>query len=207
MFGACWLACHLYEQLGLDAFWKEHLADSREGTCWGHIVQALVCYRLIDPGIIDARLVLNMLGGKRAYQRFMNEAIEEGHKQEYYEVEDQRFLGSEGFAEDVRKHLAEKDVARTRKPLRRMLDALAKKLGVDEETLRGADRSWRISRARAVLGYVLVRRLGYRLIEVATCLGRDTATVSSLLSRLGERMDSDSDLEAKIDRLREDCLD
>ena len=48
--GACWLACYLYEQLGLDEFWAEHLADSREGTCWGHILETLVCYRLIDPG-------------------------------------------------------------------------------------------------------------------------------------------------------------
>jgi len=48
--GACWLACVLYDQLGLDAFWKSRLADSREGTCWRHIVQTLVCYRLIDPG-------------------------------------------------------------------------------------------------------------------------------------------------------------
>src|SRR5438477_4899311 len=48
--GACWLACQLYEQLGLDRFWAERLADSREGTCWGHILQTLVCYRLIDPG-------------------------------------------------------------------------------------------------------------------------------------------------------------
>lgn len=48
--GACWLACHLYEQLELDEFWAECLADSREGTSWQHILQTLVCYRLIDPG-------------------------------------------------------------------------------------------------------------------------------------------------------------
>jgi transposase len=48
--GACWLACDLYEQLGLDDFWAECLADSREGTCWQHLLQTLVCYRLIDPG-------------------------------------------------------------------------------------------------------------------------------------------------------------
>jgi transposase len=48
--GACWLACHLYEQLELDKFWAERLADSREGTCWQHILETLVCYRLIDPG-------------------------------------------------------------------------------------------------------------------------------------------------------------
>jgi transposase len=48
--GACWLACHLYEQLQLDQFWADRLLDSREGTCWRHILQTLVCYRLIEPG-------------------------------------------------------------------------------------------------------------------------------------------------------------
>jgi hypothetical protein len=48
--GACWLACQLYEQLELDRFWTERLADSRKGTKWRHILQTLVCYRLIDPG-------------------------------------------------------------------------------------------------------------------------------------------------------------
>jgi transposase len=48
--GACWLACHLYEQLGLGRFWASRLPDSREGTSWRHILQTLVCYRLIDPG-------------------------------------------------------------------------------------------------------------------------------------------------------------
>jgi transposase len=48
--GACWLACQLYEQLGLDEFWAARLPDSREGTCWRHVLQTLVCYRLIDPG-------------------------------------------------------------------------------------------------------------------------------------------------------------
>jgi transposase len=48
--GACWLACQLYEQLELDRFWTECLADSRKGTKWRHILQTLVCYRLIDPG-------------------------------------------------------------------------------------------------------------------------------------------------------------
>jgi transposase len=48
--GACWLACQLYEQLGLDRFWAHRLPDSREGTCWRQILQTLVCYRLIDPG-------------------------------------------------------------------------------------------------------------------------------------------------------------
>src|SRR5580692_4725760 len=48
--GACWLACHLYGQLQLDRFFAPLLPNSREGTNWQHILQTLVCYRLIDPG-------------------------------------------------------------------------------------------------------------------------------------------------------------
>jgi transposase len=48
--GACWLVCHLYEELLLDQFWAARLPDSREGSCWRHILQTLIGYRLIDPG-------------------------------------------------------------------------------------------------------------------------------------------------------------
>ena len=48
--GACWLACSIYEQLGLDSFWAKRLEPSRKGTRWDLIAQALSCYRLIDPG-------------------------------------------------------------------------------------------------------------------------------------------------------------
>ena len=48
--GACFLACHLYGQLELDLFFAARLPNSREGTRWQHILQTLVCYRLIDPG-------------------------------------------------------------------------------------------------------------------------------------------------------------
>jgi transposase len=48
--GGCWLACELYQQLGLDKFWAEQLAPSRKGTRWDLIVQALCGYRLMEPG-------------------------------------------------------------------------------------------------------------------------------------------------------------
>jgi hypothetical protein len=48
--GACWLACILYTQLGLDKFWAKKLPPSRKGTRWDLIAQALCCYGLIAPG-------------------------------------------------------------------------------------------------------------------------------------------------------------
>jgi transposase len=48
--GACWLACDLWEQLRLDDFWAPRLPGSREGTSWLNVLKTLVAYRLIDPG-------------------------------------------------------------------------------------------------------------------------------------------------------------
>jgi len=48
--GACWAFCREWEELHLDRFWKQRLADSREGTSWYHVLMMLTAYRLIDPG-------------------------------------------------------------------------------------------------------------------------------------------------------------
>jgi transposase len=48
--GACWLACELWDQLRLDDFWSPRLPNSREGTSWLNVLKTLVAYRLIDPG-------------------------------------------------------------------------------------------------------------------------------------------------------------
>jgi transposase len=48
--GACWVGCQLWDQLQLEEFWRDRLPDSREGTCWRHVLQTLTVYRLIDPG-------------------------------------------------------------------------------------------------------------------------------------------------------------
>lgn len=48
--GACWLACHLYEQLALGLFFAERLPSGRKGTRWDLVLETLCVYRLLDPG-------------------------------------------------------------------------------------------------------------------------------------------------------------
>jgi transposase len=48
--GACWLACQVWDQLRLDDFWLPRLPPSRQGTRWLNVLKTLVTYRLIDPG-------------------------------------------------------------------------------------------------------------------------------------------------------------
>ena len=51
--------------------------------------------------IVDTTPILKLLGGKKGYERFVLEGIGEEHNEAYYAVEDQRFLGEEGFGEEI----------------------------------------------------------------------------------------------------------
>jgi putative transposase len=48
--------------------------------------------------VVETGPVLRLLRGKKSYEKFVLDATGEGHNEEYYEVEDQRFLGDEGPA-------------------------------------------------------------------------------------------------------------
>jgi REP element-mobilizing transposase RayT len=150
--------------------------------------------------LIDPSRLLEMLGGRKGYERFVIGGIGEGHKHEYYQVEDQRFLGSEGFREKITVE-AEREKTPSRQPLAAVMRRLAREFGVESRELRGPDRGWQISRIRAMVGYVLVRRLGYQLREVASYFSRDVATVSSVISRLAERMEKEERLKKEVGKL------
>jgi len=49
-FGACWLGCELWHQLGLDEFWQERLPEAREAVSWEKVLQLQVVNCLLDPG-------------------------------------------------------------------------------------------------------------------------------------------------------------
>src|ERR1051326_5937772 len=50
IFGNCWLACELWQQLGLDEFWYQRLPEGREMVSWEKVLRLLVVNRLLDPG-------------------------------------------------------------------------------------------------------------------------------------------------------------
>ena len=156
--------------------------------------------------VIDPRRVLEMLDGPRGYRRFVREGLEEGHREEYYQVEDQRFLGAAGFGKALKRKAKEEEIQRPKKQLTVVFRSVARGVGVEPEVLGGADRGWEVSRARALVGYVLIRRLDYKLKDVAKCLGRDLATVSSLVSRFAERLAKDGTLRKQAEQLAQDSL-
>ncbi len=151
--------------------------------------------------ILDPAGGLAWFGGRGAYQRFVRDGLAEGHQDEYYAVEDQRFLGTEGFGKQVQAEREDKPEQAAKRPLESALKALAASLKVEPAVLRSPDRGWRVSRLRTLAAYTLVRRCGYGVSEVAACLGRDAATISSLLSRIAGLMQTDLGTKKEATRL------
>jgi putative transposase len=49
--------------------------------------------------LVDPASGLEIVGGPRAYRQFVREGMGEGHQADYYDVADQRFLGTDRFVE------------------------------------------------------------------------------------------------------------
>ena len=155
--------------------------------------------------VLETSRVLNILGGRRSYQLFIQEGLRDGHREEYYDVKDQRFW--EQFIEKLKARVNEQpETPRSKKTAIIAFRRAGRAVELDPEVLSGVDRSWEVSRHRALVGYVLIRRLGYRLKDVAECLGRDIATVSSLISRYSDRIADDEDWRKQSTRIAENCL-
>jgi REP element-mobilizing transposase RayT len=137
--------------------------------------------------IIDARPILELLGGKKAYERFVLDGMSEDHNEGYYIVEDQRFLGDEGFGEEISREAGEKEQPKGKKSIEADFKEIAKHLNTTPELLRGSDRRWEISAKRAKAVAELVREQGHRVSEVAKFLRRDQANISMMLLRASAR--------------------
>jgi len=158
-------------------------------------------------GLIDPGPVLNLLGGRAAYRQFVLAEIGAAHEERYYQTEDQRFLGSGRFAREIGQHPAQPAGMPPREPLDTVVRDLARRLALDPHTLRSPDRSRTVSSARAALSFVLVRRLGYRVADVAAELDRAAATISRIVSRLESRLESSDGAAADVARLDGKCIE
>lgn len=132
---------------------------------------------------IDPRPVLELLGGKKAYERFVLDGMSEDHNEEYYRAEDQRFLGDEGFGEEISREVRATEEPKRKTTIESDFKRIAKFLDATVESLRGSDRRWEISAKRAKAVMVLVYERGHRVSEVAKFLRRDQANISMMLLR------------------------
>lgn len=152
----------------------------------------------VATGLVDPTLVLSMVGGPSGYVRLL--------------ATDTDDTGPDAAAPNVPEALREEldsthpALIQPRETIEHALGSIARGLQVDVAALRGPARGRTASWTRSLAAYVLVRRLGYRVTDVASTLGRTVSTTSLAVRDVSLRLSRDADAARQVDRLTE-CVE
>jgi REP element-mobilizing transposase RayT len=149
----------------------------------------------VATDLVDPTPVLRLLGGSQAYSRL----VEEGAATQPDVPAGSAFESGAPPSALPRRPPTKRSEPFA--PVDLALNRLAAQLDIGVDALRGPDRSRSVSRARALAAFVLVRRLGYRVTEVSTALGRDGTTMTIIVGRLGRRLAADPEGAQEVERL------
>jgi len=157
---------------------------------------------------VSVKAVLEQFGSTRRgaiqrYRQFISEGLGEGHRDDFYQVIDQRFLGDEEFAQEVRERVEE---AEEEHPLdidlRDIVKEVSSEFGIRSQRVLQRERNREISQVRWLIGKLAIEQAGYRLVEVARYLKRDPGVMSRGLRNIEERLEKDKKLQVRISKLQ-----
>lgn len=138
----------------------------------------------------------------KEYERFVLDGIRQGHREEYYELKEQRYLGEEDFVERLEKQLGEdKEEAPVEITVEEIVQAIGRRWGKKISEIRSKRRTRQEAMIRAIAAYVGREVGGITLTETARYLRRDLATLSLGVRKLEEGLEKDARLRQRIRHL------
>ncbi|HWP59713.1 MAG TPA: transposase [Candidatus Acidoferrales bacterium] len=152
---------------------------------------------------LDIREVLgqfsrNRSEARRLYRKFVLEAIGEGHKQQYYEVLDGRFLGDREFAEDIKAKIGSPGYVRVRIKPETFVAMSCAALGKKRAEVTGSGKDRERVRAREVISYVGRSCTELSVTALAQTLGVDPTCVTRSVARVESRLSDDKELKRTV---------
>ena len=155
---------------------------------------------------LDTSDVLNQFSRKvsdarKLYRKFVLEALGEGHREEYYEALDGRFLGDREFAEDIKAKTEIPGCVRIKIRSEAFLKAACGVLNTTREEVTGGGKERERVRAREAICYVGRTRTELSVKSLAEVLGVDATCVSRSVSRVESRITEDEAMKKVVDEI------
>ena len=162
--------------------------------------------------MVQSEWILNQFGpnlnqARSKYLAFVLEGVGSGHRDDFYDVKEQRFLGDAPFVDMINRRL-DLDPPRTVKvDLSAIEAAVSRRYKYPVEGLYSRTKEHRGSFARVVVAYLGQELGAIKLNDVARRYGCDQVTLSLGIKRLRERLAEESDLSASIASLVQQIRD
>ena len=184
--------------------------DSPEKYPWsshrvylGYLRQSFIKKDFIFRLLSDNRSV-----AEKIYRQFIKDGMDKGHQESYYNVIDQRLLGSSDFVNKVKQRIKGQDQNRNhnqkhsiqeqrdqmlieKKTLPEILEAVAKIMQTSSESILSRSREQWISDVRSLCAFVAVRKAGISNKILAEFFGREPSSVSIMIRKVEVWIDID----------------
>jgi putative transposase len=163
-------------------------------------------------GIVDVEPVLGQFSadkGKavRAYEQYVLDHMGDGHRGEFYKVEDQRFLGSEEFSDKMRRGAREKIEHVYDISLGDMVDGVEMRFGMPASVIRGMSRNRIGASGRSIVGYLGRKLAGYPLSSIADYFRRDPVSLCQGIAKVEKRMREEDGFGEKLMGLEKNLVE
>jgi hypothetical protein len=143
----------------------------------------------------------NVNEARKLYRRFVLEGIEDGHKEEYYDVLEGRFLGDKEFAEEIKARAKIPGYVRMKINLEALLGAACAVLGCGRAKVMGAGKDRERVRAWEAICYVGRNRTELSVTALAKTLGVDPTCESRSVARMESRLETDKELRKVVEEI------
>jgi putative transposase len=135
---------------------------------------------------------------RKLYRRFVMEGLSEGHKEEYYDVLDGRFLGDPEFAERIKARVHSPGPVRAKVKPEVFLRLACGVVGRERSQVIGAGKERERVRVREAISYVGRHHTELTVLQLADSLGVDPTCVSRSVGRVERRLAADRGLKKLV---------
>jgi REP element-mobilizing transposase RayT len=157
----------------------------------------------VDGDFLLAQFSNKKTIAKRAYGRFVISRISQGHRKDFYELTDQRFLGTEEFVDDIRRDLKERPSFVYDISIQELIDSVSIALNISKDLFYSNTRNRPGALGRAVVGYLAKELANLPFKATAGHFNRDPVVISKGIRGLEKRIREDEAIAAAITMLRE----
>ena len=137
-----------------------------------------------------------------AYEQFVLDGIGQGHKEDYYRVKEQRYLGDEEFVEKVERRVEKlEEVFPIHVTVEQIVNRVGQEYGRSVGEIVGRGRGRREAELRAIVCYVGREIGGLKLAQAAKVFARDISALSMGVKRLEAKMLKEEPLRRRVQKL------
>ncbi|MBI4745480.1 MAG: transposase [Deltaproteobacteria bacterium] len=155
--------------------------------------------------LVDAEFPLSIMAANKkaavaAYKNFMNDGLNIGHVDEFYNVKEQIYLGDDEFVEEIENRT--KKTKERSLPVELAMDEVVQEVSrlykVPPEEIKDRSRCREGARLRAVVVYAAMEAGGISMTEAARYLGRDPSTISIAVKQLKKAAIDDKTIDKRL---------